>query len=302
MMEVITKLQPSPKLLLFESLSRRMHLSNKDKLTYLNLKKGYEGELLFSKLTENITGEGLILNDLLFEYNQTAFQIDCLIINQAKIFLYEVKNFEGDFYLENEKLFKKPRQEILNPLHQLSRAESLLRQVLLSLGYNTPIDASVFFVNPAFTLYQAPLDIPVIFPNQIHRHLEFVSNQSTSITSNMRRLAAKLLDLRKTEYPFDKPHYAYEELKKGIVCPTCGRVAVNSVKRSCICESCGHKESPTNAVLRSVKEFRLLFPERRVTTGEIYDWCGGVFSKRTVHRILSKHFKAVGVNRWTYFE
>lgn len=302
-MKVITKLEKPSKLLFYETLNARKKLSARDKNTLYNLQKGYEGELLFSTYTREMKGKGFILHDLLFEINQTTFQIDCLIINQANVFLYEVKNFEGDFYLEADKLFKRPQIEYVNPLHQLSRAESLLRQLLLTIGFKTPIDANVAFVHPTFTLYQAPLDIPALFPNQVQRHLTSVSNQSTTSTNNMNKLATKLLEVRKTDYPFEKPAFEYEELKKGIVCPVCREISVSLVKRSCMCKVCGNVESINSAVLQSVEEFRVLFPERRVTTGEIYRWCGEIIeSKRAIHRILSTNYKVHGRNRWTYFE
>src|SRR5699024_2086275 len=106
-------------LTILELLNKRTGLTSKDKQHYLSLKKGYEGELRFDTFTEKLQNECLILNDLLFEVNNTTFQIDTLIIMQKKIYFYEVKNLEGDYYYENGKLFKKPEYEIVNPLDQL---------------------------------------------------------------------------------------------------------------------------------------------------------------------------------------
>ncbi|MBP2076595.1 nuclease-related domain-containing protein [Oceanobacillus polygoni] len=147
------------------ALDKRKKLTNKEKQHYFNLNKGYEGEALFDHFTAKLKCECFILNDLLLETNNTSFQIDCLIITGDKFYIYEVKNYEGDYHYQSDKLFKKPRLEIINPLHQLSRSESLLRQLLLTLGFIPQIDASVVFINPSFTLYQAPLDKPFSFSN-----------------------------------------------------------------------------------------------------------------------------------------
>ena len=42
------------------------------------------------------------------------------------------------------------------------------------------------------------------------------------------------------------------------------------------CETCGNVENWEVAVLRSVEEFKLLFPGRKITTNRVYEWCGGI--------------------------
>jgi hypothetical protein len=69
---------------------------------YLNLEKGFEGEVQFDSLTEMYLSDCYILNDLLLEINNTKFQIDSLIIFQETIYLFELKNFEGDFCYESD--------------------------------------------------------------------------------------------------------------------------------------------------------------------------------------------------------
>lgn len=125
------------------SLDTRMTLSSKDKQHLINLTKGYEGEVQFDSLTEKLTWDCFILNDLLLKVNNTLFQIDSLLISSRKIHLFEVKNFEEDYNYEADKFIKLPQYEITNPLHQLSRSESLLRQLLLKDKINLPIDASL---------------------------------------------------------------------------------------------------------------------------------------------------------------
>jgi hypothetical protein len=57
--------QVSDELKLMRILNARMELEEKDKQNYLNLEKGYKGELIFDTLMENLIQERLILNDLL---------------------------------------------------------------------------------------------------------------------------------------------------------------------------------------------------------------------------------------------
>lgn len=95
---VIQSCYEPKELKILRCLDPRMHLSAKEKLYLDNLEKGYEGELIFEKeWLEPLLGECFILNDCLFEVNNTYFQIDTLLILQKMIYLFDVKNYEGDF-------------------------------------------------------------------------------------------------------------------------------------------------------------------------------------------------------------
>lgn len=279
-----------------------MNLSRKDKQYYFNLKKGYEGEMLFDSLTKNIQSKCLILNDLLLTVNRTTFQIDTLIIAHGKICVYEMKNYSGEYYYEANKLFKKPKVEIINPLHQLERSVALLRRLLLDLGFRLPIDASVVFINPSFTMYQAPLDKPIIFSTQIKNYLNHLNVTPSKITENHVNLADQLISLHQQGSPFKQvPAYDYKQLRKGITCLECHSFSLSVGKTTCICQKCGHTEKVSHVVLRSIKEFKTLFPNEKLTTSIIHDWCN-IGSKRRIRRILLRHFERVGSHRWSYYK
>ncbi|RYG71209.1 NERD domain-containing protein [Lentibacillus lipolyticus] len=290
-------------LITLELLNSRMKLTVKEKRHYLNLKKGYEGEKRFDSLTEQLQCECLIVNDLLLEVNNTTFQIDTLIITRGMINFFEVKNHEGDYYYESDKLFKKPHLEIINPLHQLSRCEALIRQLLLGLGYDDfPMDASVLFINPEFTLYQAPLDKPFIFHSQLHRYMNQLNALPSKLSKYDKKLADQLVALHITDSPFGRlPSYDYGQLRKGIVCPKCHSLAMRIHKRKCVCRQCDFIEPSADAILRSIKEYKILFPNNKITTNTIHDWCRVVPSKKIIRSVLASHFRAVGVRQWTYY-
>ncbi len=92
---------------LLKSLSSRMKLHEKD-LQYLrNLEKGDEGERYFDSLTGALTCDFFVLNDLRLSCNNATFQIDALMITGETIYLFEVKNYKGDFYYERDRIFTK---------------------------------------------------------------------------------------------------------------------------------------------------------------------------------------------------
>ncbi|MFS0820529.1 nuclease-related domain-containing protein [Bacillus sp. 1P02SD] len=293
----------SDEIVTLEILNKRIELSNKDKQYYVNLKKGYEGELLFDSLTEKLQCDCLIFNDLLLEVNNTTFQIDTLILIDSKIHTYEVKYYEGDYYYESNKLYKKPKHEVSNPLLQLNRSESLLSQFLRTHGCHLPIEASVVFNHPTFTLYQAPLNLQAIFPTQLNNYLRALDTTPSKINEKQKRIADLLVSLHITKSPYSKiPSYHYEQLHKGITCKVCDSFSIVIEGRKCKCKKCGYSEVVADAVLRTVHEFMILFPDQKITTNVVYEWCGGNPTKRKIQKILKNNFKSVGVRQWTYYE
>ncbi|MFV8826503.1 nuclease-related domain-containing protein [Alkalihalobacterium sp. APHAB7] len=66
----------------------------------------------------------------------------------------EVKNYAGDFLIENDNWFSLPKKEIKNPLLQLKRSEDLLRRLFQDNGMNLTVEPHLVFVIPGFHLYQ----------------------------------------------------------------------------------------------------------------------------------------------------
>ena len=293
----------SIELLILSNLEKRLNLEKNDRLHYSNLQKGYEGELLFDSMTKKLQCNCYILNDLLLKVNNTTFQIDTIIITAETIYLYEVKNYKGNYYYETDKFFKMPSTEIINPLYQLERSRSLLRQLLHKHGFNLPITASLIFINPAFTLYQAPLNKPIIFPTQLKQYLNKLNAIPTPLNQSHQRLAEKLISLHIDDSPFTQlPSYDYDQLQKGINCGKCNSFAINVQASNCVCRECGYKELVATAVMRGVKEFRLLFPEQKITTNKIHEWCQVVHPKKKIRVILGSSFQMRGTGRWAYYE
>lgn len=284
-------------------LNTRMELTEKEKLQYSNLEKGYEGEVKFDRLAEILQEERLIINDLLLEVNNSYFQIDTLIISESMIHLLEIKNFQGDWYLESDKLYTVTAgREYKNPVYQLKRSAALLRQLLQTLKQNYPVEASVVFINPEFTLYQAPMDQPIVLPTQVNRFIKDLNKTPSNLNDGHTKLAQHLMSLHQPKNPFTVwPKYHFEQLKKGIHCKTCKSLPLTIKSKDLVCKKCGGNEKIEQAILRNIKEFQLLFPERKLTTQNIYEWCNLDLSKRTICRVLKKNYTALGSTSNTYY-
>jgi Nuclease-related domain len=290
---------------LLRILNTRMSLTDEELKQYLYQKKGYEGEVAFDLLTAaSLNNEILILNDLSLEINQSKFQLDSTLIFQDTIIPCEVKNFEGNyFYKDGEFYLCGTKNPINNPLHQVKRAETLLQQYLKKNGFHFRILPYLVFINSNFFLYQAPQNNSIIFPPQLNNFMGKLNSRSSNLNGMQRKLADKLIEDHKIESPYPKlPPYSYNSLQKGLNCVICNSFMIRCGERKVTCNDCGFEEEVESAILRSIQEFKLLFPNLRVTTNIIFDWCMVIESRKTIRRILQKYFKVMGCKQWTYYE
>ncbi|MDX8045078.1 nuclease-related domain-containing protein [Gracilibacillus sp. S3-1-1] len=287
---------------IFETLQERLPFSKQASSYYHNLQLGYQGEKEWeSLLQQQLNGYVIVLSDMRFEVGTSTFQVDSLLLTGDSLLLFDVKNFPGDYKYEERRWYKLPNKEINNPLLQLMKNETLMRQLLQQLDVNLPIESYDVFINPAFTLYQAPVSKHFIFPTQLDRFITSMNNRAP-ITKFHHDLAAQLMSLDIGAYPHPNiPTYEFTQLKKGLRCGECCKLSMEVVGRKSICRKCGKSEPNADALLRNIKEFRLLFPKEKLTTNVVYDWCGEGYSQKSIKRLLEANFKRVGTNKWVYY-
>ncbi len=285
-------------------LEPRMNLSNSERNKRQNLYKGFDGEqAVYNRLIQQLPPSYHILTDLLLSHNTSEFQIDLLLIGENTIFPLEVKNYEGDFIIQNDNWYAVPSQnEIRNPLHQLKRMEILLRKLLKKGNFNFSIKPYILFIHPEFQLYQALPDFPFVFPTQINRFIRSFTSSPFQSNSHHNRLVTFFENQRLSRSAHERlPKYAYEKLKKGVVCQECSHFLEVLNKKYLVCHNCQSTEPLEIAIKRNIVEFITLFPNEKITTNVIHDWCNGIHSKRVIRRLLKLFLQPVGVNNHRYY-
>lgn len=68
-----------------------------------------------------------------------------------------------------------------------------------------------------------------------------------------------------------------------------------------ICNECDFKEEYKASVIRSITELMSLFPERPLTSKNIFEWCNGLVTLRSIQRILIKNFSLEGFGRSSHY-
>lgn len=111
-----------------------------------------------------------------------------------------------------------------------------------------------------------------------------------------------LLSKPLAESPYNrKPDYTFEQLQKGIYCKCCHSFDISFNTKTIVCDKCRFREDMESAVLRNVEEFRILFPEKKITTSVIYEWCKIITSTKTIRNILSINYKFMNLTKGNYY-
>jgi hypothetical protein len=298
---LIFKKRNVPKeLQLLRALRPRMNFTEEEESYYQYKEKGYLGEVNFDKWADPLK-DMIFLHDATFTVHNNHFQNDSLGITAGTLHIFEIKNFEGDYLIKKDKWHSPKGNAVKNPLLQLEKAETLINQLVKSMGWRIFVKPHLVFVHPEFHLYDVPSTLPIVYPSQLMRFREKLQQQSSKPTRPDIQLAEKLCSLLKDDLPYTSvPAFTYEGLRKGIVCPGCG-VFYGSVQTTLICKNCGKREKCTEAVLRSVREFRLLFPNLKMTTNTIYNWCGTFKDIRTIQTVLRTNFTLKGHGKSAHY-
>ncbi|SEL18018.1 nuclease-related domain-containing protein [Alkalibacterium pelagium] len=296
-MLVIKSREKSAQLKGYESLNSRSSLSKDEQAIYSHLKSGFEGEILFDSYVESILGGDMfVLHDLLLSVNGSSIQIDALILLNNRVYLFEIKNYKGEYSYESGKYISKTGYTIVSPNNQLERTTTLFNQLMKQWNYSVNVNEKLVFINKEFTLFGAPPDDRVCLPTQVHTFLRNLNGQETALNPKMRQLANRLLDNHKQSVPFQLklPDYDWEGLQKGPTCEQCRSFNLVYTQRSCTCKSCGFNTSRIDNIVGNIDEIRLLFPDMILRTHIVHEWVGGEVSIRTIRRLLNSQYKRMG--------
>lgn len=300
---MIQQVNKSKELEVYETLNGRINFTQEQKAKIRNLQKGYEGEKRFSNQLNELTNQRYIpLFDILLEESGTVFQLDCLLIFPHEIILLEVKNYYGEFMLNEDYLYSlSHKKRYRNPLHQLQRSQLQLSEFFTKHNINMPLTSHVIFINQEFTLFHAEHSPKIILPTQLEAFLKKLNNKAGTIQQSHYNIAKSLLD-QQFNYPLHNrlPEYCYSQLQKGILCKSC-RIHLINENRKVYCARCGKEEQMEVAIMRNVHEYHLLFPEEKISIKKITDWCGDMISKSAIKRALIKNMNLKKNGRHSYY-
>jgi len=292
-------------LLLYETLQARKQLTPLEKQRYEQVRKGFSGE---KKLRNYINCSNLNniipIYDCLFSVDESEFQIDCLLLTSDAIYLLEVKNYTGDYYMEDDLIhYLKTKTQISNPMMQIDRSEFLFKKLLREMDIEVALRSYIIFINENFMLYGANALHPMIFSSQISRFLNKINNNTRPLSEEINQVAIKLSARRLQQSTRARlPTYALSQMKKGVFCDHCLAPMYRYNKATAICKSCQQVFPLEDIALLAIAQYKLLFLHEKLTVNAIENWCGSFFSKGFIRKIFTKNFAVTAKRKATHYD
>src|SRR5690625_2622394 len=117
---------------IFEILNKRRTLSHDEMIKFQSIKKGYEGEVVFSRvLAKYMDPTNHKIFDLNLSVSGSTAQYDSLLFMKDTMLHFEVKNLSGDYYIKDNNWYRlASNQQINQPTLQTTRANRLMMNFL----------------------------------------------------------------------------------------------------------------------------------------------------------------------------
>ena len=127
----------------------------------------------------------------------------------------------------------------------------------------------------------------MVLPGQVRRYLENTAAKEEAPRERDWKFAKQLVRRHIDDHPFERlPDYSFDRLRKGVNCPRCMSMMHRATSRSVACGHCGSVLTNDKALGFNIRQLQYLFPELELSASLVFQWCGGMMSRRIIRYVL----------------
>ncbi|PNY95920.1 nuclease-related domain-containing protein [Mammaliicoccus sciuri] len=269
---------------------------------YQVTKQGYEGEKAFAQILESYGAEWWLYDLQIKNYNHIQF--DFVVITDDAIIQFEIKNYTGDYYFENHKLYRSTGFVSKDLINQYEVAQEGLKRIVEKYKLKRKVESYVVFIHPTFTLHgDLRSRMNIILKSEVHKIKDMVSQnfkyeENKWIYCKLKSLHEAFLNTNQ----IPNLNIEYKDLKRGVRCTNCRKlIRVDELfnKRKYLkCHHCKRELNRTNIIIQSLEELYLL-KGAPFSVKEAEMWTG--VYRSSIKRILYKYFIRSGNRKSTRY-
>ena len=278
---------------------------DKDVQNLKRLAAGYAGECEFDDwLSSYGRPHWRIFKDIWIDAGGTT-QIDTLLVTGEGVYVFDVKNYSGALEYVDGKWFSGGKRLNKDIFIQLKRSMEKVNLMHYRMGRPGGLHSSIVFINEHNDVKIVDeVDVEVMMRNDIKRKIHKIADEENWNGSLDIEQVARGVETFIIPCPY-KPRELedaeFERLRGGICCVKCSGFDVEVLRYHVQC-GCGHVESKEKAVLRTVCEYGVLRHDRELKLEEVYQFLGGVISKKHLSKVLRRYFKLISTGRHAKYE
>lgn len=289
-------------LLHYTALEKRRALTEEEQTVLRTSEKGFIGEKNYDLILDEVGHKNLsVFRDVFLKIGKSHTQFDSIIIAEDRISLNEIKNYSGEYRFENGNWYRKQWQMNENPFAQAVRAKNKLQKLMAENNLHYNVEHATIFVHDDFRLISDDENIWKTTVLRNYLRMYFDSRNSSFVGERTKRAADIIKDaIVPNPYLPDAPDI--NTLKRGLYCGTCGSFELDKSKFHFVCSVCGTKESNSTHMLRTLSDFKFLFPGEKMTKLKVLELVDHQVSMRTINRHLSKHCQLVKEDKKLFYK
>lgn len=284
-------------------LDRNKELKNE----LLRLERGYAGEqILVDHLEKYGEDHWVVLRNVWLDF-YGGFESDVLLVTEAGLYTFEVKNFSGSFELKDNVATINNNEMAKDPISQGQKTLINLNNIFKHLPSRPHIEGSILFASAdnAVKIYDSISKVNIIKRDKL-------IDSIWSIAKNERDYKGRQIDINSVLKKLDKHEIKnqfparelFSALKKqiqpGIICCHCGGFNLKITKSYIIC-GCGMHEPRDEAIVRTICEYGVMNFNKNLTTSKLTAFFDNQISYSNVYSILTRYFEKEGAYRSSSF-
>lgn len=298
----ITARKLPEELLHYYALRHRSILGVKQHDKLRRLERGVEGERVYDLILDE-AGHGnlYIFRDLYLLIEGSVTQYDTLIVSESGIIVNEIKNFTGDYQVEDSMWTRGGGTPLPDdPASQLRRAVGKLMNLQRDAGFNFEVSGKLIFPDDSFRLFTNDDQVwnQVVLRADFRRYFnEFYNEYSGEGASKLADIIERHIVLN----PYFKHRVEFDSVRHGLYCGGCGSFKLEKQHFHLLCMTCGSRESNETHLVRVISDFKYLFGNLEMTSRRLMEFTGEVMDYRTVLRALGKYCHSEGQKKSTKY-
>lgn len=282
---ILTERKPSEELLYYRALKNREGLTEDEHYKLIRLESGYEGELTYDEIFENIIKHLPVFRDIYLKIDGSVVQCDALIVHDDGYVLHEIKNYNGEYSYNGDQWLLRGKEISEDPIIQLERTRKKFIKLQYTNKIQLDIEGKVIFTHSDFSLVttNTTRTEKVILRNNLKRNLVELKNLTYSDYSQEK---VEIISKAIIKNPYFKEVANIESIKKGVYCRYCSNSDLKKLKYHFKCNNCSSMDTIHTITLQALSDYNALFRNHPFSKEQIYSFLDGLVSRYTVLRVI----------------
>lgn len=285
-------------------LTRHKRLSSKIRRDISLAEIGEQGENKVVEILKEFGNKDWIYLENVWLDKSGRYETDIIVITNAAIYVFEVKNYEGIFVFDNGDCKINNYDLADNCIAQTNRAYKKMHSICDEAFIETKIHGALIFIGEYNTVeIKSPIgNIEVIKRSDLKSYIYEMIEEERNF--HERQVDIDTLMQQLNRYSISNPFIfqplseaEFSDIRTGICCARCHNFDLDINRNDYIMCMCGLAEPREEAIIRTICDYGVLTFDKNFEAPKLIAFLNRQVSRSNLYQILEKHFLKVDPER-----